>query len=182
MFLDLNLFEDDKDSSDDNGDAGGNNENGDNSGTNNGNNNSNSNNDSDGDGVVDDEDNCPYTSNSNQQDSDGDGIGDVCDSDNGDATSDFTKSDLIGSWEALYSYSGNEFIYTWTFYQNDSLLYSISGDTPYDQSLWCTYEIVSNELCINITSSSMCYGLTFSNNKNTFSIGSGSQTMVFNKQ
>ncbi len=35
--------------------------------------------DSDGDGVCDDSDNCPNTSNPNQADSDNDGIGDACD-------------------------------------------------------------------------------------------------------
>jgi hypothetical protein len=34
--------------------------------------------DSDGDGIVDLEDNCPYTFNPDQADTDGDGIGDAC--------------------------------------------------------------------------------------------------------
>ncbi|MBT8282220.1 MAG: thrombospondin type 3 repeat-containing protein, partial [Muriicola sp.] len=37
--------------------------------------------DSDGDGVPDDIDNCPQTSNPTQEDFDGDGLGDVCDTD-----------------------------------------------------------------------------------------------------
>lgn len=37
------------------------------------------NNDSDGDGIANNVDNCPNTSNPNQADSDGDGIGDACD-------------------------------------------------------------------------------------------------------
>ena len=36
--------------------------------------------DTDGDGVADENDNCPTTSNANQADADGDGIGDACDS------------------------------------------------------------------------------------------------------
>ena len=36
--------------------------------------------DTDGDGVPDENDNCPNSSNADQLDSDGDGIGDVCDS------------------------------------------------------------------------------------------------------
>ncbi|MEN0047155.1 MAG: LamG-like jellyroll fold domain-containing protein [Bacteroidota bacterium] len=39
--------------------------------------------DTDGDGICDDEDNCPSTSNPSQADSDGDGIGDSCDSNTG---------------------------------------------------------------------------------------------------
>ncbi|WP_207763328.1 thrombospondin type 3 repeat-containing protein, partial [Flavobacterium johnsoniae] len=35
--------------------------------------------DSDGDGVINSEDNCPYTFNPKQEDKDGDGVGDVCD-------------------------------------------------------------------------------------------------------
>ena len=37
--------------------------------------------DADGDGVPNNDDNCPYTSNAGQEDSDGDGIGDVCSDD-----------------------------------------------------------------------------------------------------
>ena len=35
--------------------------------------------DEDGDGVLDDDDNCPFDANANQLDGDGDGFGDVCD-------------------------------------------------------------------------------------------------------
>ncbi len=39
------------------------------------------NDDLDGDGIINNEDNCPETSNANQEDLDGDSIGDVCDND-----------------------------------------------------------------------------------------------------
>jgi hypothetical protein len=44
--------------------------------------------DTDQDGIVDSQDNCPYTANPDQADTDNDGVGDVCDNCPNDANSD----------------------------------------------------------------------------------------------
>lgn len=59
--------------------------------------------DSDGDGIYDDDDNCPTTSNPSQADCDGDGIGDVCDSFNGTRTY-LGYTDYLISYRYLFSY------------------------------------------------------------------------------
>jgi hypothetical protein len=52
--------------------------------------------DSDGDGIGDDVDNCPFTSNPGQEDTDGDGIGDACDTCSLDPLNDADGDGICG--------------------------------------------------------------------------------------
>jgi hypothetical protein len=59
--------------------------------------------DSDGDGIIDQLDNCPFTSNPNQEDADGDGVGDACDNCPSVANPDQADTDEDGIGDACDS-------------------------------------------------------------------------------
>ncbi len=56
--------------------------------------------DTDGDGVNDDDDNCPYTSNAGQEDADSDDVGNVCDNCPASANTDQSDADSDGPGDA----------------------------------------------------------------------------------
>ncbi len=99
----------------------------------------------------------------------------------------FSKTDLIGTWEGESSDSILKIKYTWIFYNNNSL--KLKGELPeefedYEMdeiNYWYNYEVNNNRLCVDYEGYTNCSRLNFSNDKDSFTVGTSYNEIIFNK-
>jgi hypothetical protein len=99
----------------------------------------------------------------------------------------FKKTDLIGSWKGELSDSGLKIKYTWIFYNNNSLKFM--GELPeefedyemYEINYWYNYEVNNNKLCVDYEGYTNCTRLFFSKDKDSFTVGTSYDEIIFYK-